>query len=204
MLIYLIRHGQTNYNKQSRLQGQTDIDLNEQGRLLAGITGEALKNVKFDYVISSPLTRAMETARIIIREKEVPIIAEARVQEIGFGDYEGLCFGIEGYNIPNPNFKYFFTAPEQYQVPPHGESFDDIIKRTGEFLHELINTSEFQNKTILVSTHGCALKAILANIRKVPVSEFWGEGVHKNCAVSIINAQNGKIEIVEEGKIYYS
>ncbi len=204
MLIYLIRHGQTNYNKQSRLQGQTDIDLNEQGRLLAGITGEALKNIKFDYIISSPLKRAMETARIIIRKKEVPIIEESRVQEIGFGDYEGLCFGIEGYNIPNPDFKHFFTAPDQYQVPPRGESFENIIKRTGEFLHDLINTPSYQNKTILVSTHGCALKAILANIKKVPVSEFWGEGVHKNCAVSILKAENGKIEIVEEGKIYYS
>ena len=62
---------------------------------------------------------------------------------------------------------------------------------------------EYADKTILISTHGCALKAILANINHTPVEQFWGEGVHRNCAVTILKVQDGKIEVEEEGKVFY-
>lgn len=204
MILYLIRHGETDYNKQKRLQGQTDIELNECGRQLAIETGAALNKIKFDYVVSSPLARAVETARLITGENEDAIIKDKRIIEIGFGEYEGLCFQAEGYNIPTPDFISFFHAPETYDVPLHGESFIDVIKRTGDFLNELIHNPNNQDKTILVSTHGCALKAILANIKKTPLKDFWGEGVHKNCAVTIVRIEDGKAEIIEEGKVYYT
>ena len=65
MKIYLIRHGETEWNKECRLQGQTDIELNEYGRELAAITSEALKDIPFEIIFHSPLNRAEETARIL-------------------------------------------------------------------------------------------------------------------------------------------
>ena len=70
-------------------------------------------------------------------------------------------------------------------------------------MQKLIQTEEYQNKTILLSTHGCALKALLANVQKLPVAQFWGEGVHKNCAVSLVEVIDGCPVVVEDGKIYY-
>lgn len=203
MLIYLIRHGETDQNKQRKLQGQSNYELNEYGRELAKKTRDALKEIAFDCVFSSPLIRAMETAQIIIGDREIPIIKERRVQEIGFGVYEGLCCGKDGYNIPDPQFLNFFDAPEKYNIPPGGESFEEIIARTGEFWEELIGDSEYCDKKILVSTHGCALKAILANIRGTKIKDFWGQGVHKNCAVTIVKVENGRAEVLEEGKVFY-
>ena len=204
MKLYLIRHGVTDQNKKKCLQGRSDIELNEVGRELAEKTAEGLKNVKFDYIFTSPLKRAYETAEIIRGERNIPLIPREELLEISFGTYEGLCFGQEQYNIPDADFMNFFHKPQQYTAPPEGESFEQVIARTGEFLKELKSNSQYQDKTILLSTHGCALKAILANITKVSIADFWGAGVHKNCAVSLAELQDGEFVLLEEGKVYYS
>lgn len=202
MTVYLIRHGETDLNKQKMLQGRSNIELNEYGRELARKTGEALKDVSFDYVYSSPLIRAYETAKLLLGDKEIPVVTDERIQEISFGVYEGLSYHPEHHTIPDKDFIRFFDAPESYKVPENGESFEEVIKRTGEFWQELIRNPMHEKKTILVSTHGCALKAILANINQTPIENFWGEGVHKNCAVSIVRISGNKID-TEEGKIFY-
>lgn len=203
MYIYLIRHGETDQNKKKCLQGRSDIELNEYGRALAGKTAEGLKDVKFDLIFTSPLKRARETAEIIKGDRNIPLIEEDRLLEISFGEYEGLSFGAETFNIPDREFMNFFRMPEAYRVPPAGESFEAVIQRTGSFLKELLEGEEYREKTILLSTHGCALKAVLANISKVSVKDFWGAGVHKNCGVTIVRVKDGEVQIVEEGKVYY-
>ena len=203
MKIYLIRHGETDRNKVKCLQGRTDIELNEYGRELAYKTAEGLKEVDFDMIFTSPLKRARETAEIIRRGRNVPVIIEERIQEISFGEYEGLCYGKDNYSIPDKDFMNFFDQPERYAVPVAGESFEEVIARTGEFLKELADKREYQDKTILLSTHGCALKAILANVRNTPLAQFWGEGVHKNCAVSLVEVVDGQMEVLEDGRLYY-
>ncbi len=209
MRLYLIRHGETDLNKHKILQGRSDIELNDFGRKLAEETGKNL-NTYFDVVYTSPLKRAKETAYILVTEcskrypgKAIPeIIDDERIQEISFGDYEGMCYGTD-FNIPDETFLNFFKAPEQYHTPPNGESFEDVITRTGEFLKELLEDGQNADKTILISTHGCALKALLANIRNTPIKEFWGEGVYKNCGVSIVEVEHGQVNVIEDGKIFY-
>ncbi|MGN0377355.1 MAG: histidine phosphatase family protein [Suilimivivens sp.] len=203
MKIYLIRHGETDYNKDKRLQGQCDIELNDYGRELARITAEGLKDIPFDIIYTSPLKRAKETAQIIAGDRNATWFEEPRIQEICFGEYEGKCCGRNNFNVPDKAFLNFFFDTAHYSTPPGGESFEDILKRTGDFLAELTGKREYAQKTVLVSTHGCALKAILANIRHLPIEKFWGEGVHKNCAVTILDADEDKIKILEEGKLFY-
>lgn len=203
MKIYLIRHGETDQNKRKCLQGRSDIELNEYGRELARRTAEGLKNVNFDIIFTSPLKRARETAEIIRGDREIPLICEELIQEISFGEYEGLCYGKDNYSIPDKDFMNFFDKPQEYQTPPKGESFEEILKRTGSFLQELMQREEYKDKTILLSTHGCALKALLANVRKLPLAEFWGEGVHKNCAVSLVVVEEGRAIVAEDGRLYY-
>lgn len=203
MLVYLIRHGETDQNKQRKLQGQSDYELNAYGRELAQKTQEALAKIPFDIVFSSPLRRALETAEIVMGNRDIPFIEDDRLKEISFGEYEGLCCGKHGYNIPDADFLNFFEAPEKYNTPPGGESFAQIIARTGAFWEELIQNTVYQDKTILLSTHGCALKALLANIRTTEIKDFWGEGVHKNCAVTMVQVKEGIGKVLQEGRIYY-
>lgn len=203
MYIYLIRHGETDQNKRKCLQGRSDIELNEYGRELARKTAEGLRDVNFDLIFTSPLKRARETAEIIKEDRDIPLLEEERLLEISFGEYEGFSFGAETYTIPDPEFMNFFRNPEEYRVPPAGESFASVIERTGSFLKELLEEEKYRDKTILLSTHGCALKALLANISKIPIKDFWGTGVHKNCAVTILKVAEGEVKILEEGKVYY-
>ena len=74
MKLYIIRHGQTDWNLARKLQGCTDIPLNEHGRYVAELTREGLKDVPFDVAFTSPLSRAKETAEIILKDRNIPII----------------------------------------------------------------------------------------------------------------------------------
>jgi len=199
MIVYLIRHGQTDYNKKTMLQGGTDIALNDYGRQLAREAAKRMKDVPFDLAITSPLWRAKETAQIILGDRAVPLTEDARIREISFGEYEGLSYNNECFTVPDRSFLNFFEAPQEYKVPPKGESFASILERTGEFWQDIIDREEYREKTILVSTHGCALNAILTNIRKASLKDFWGSGLVKNCEAVKVTV-NGDCVQIEEGE----
>lgn len=187
MRLYIIRHGETTWNRSMRLQGQTDIELNENGRSLARVTARALRKIPFDLCFTSPLVRAKETAQLILEGRTIPIYEDARIQEIGFGTYEGRRVRDEAFQITDPIFENFFQHPERFQAPKGGESLEKLCARTGNFLDELARRSELQDKTILVSTHGAASRALLAHIMHSPISAFWDCGVPKNCAVTMVD-----------------
>ena len=203
MRLYIIRHGETEWNVLKRFQGRSDIPLNDEGRRLARITAEALREVPFSRIYTSPLKRAYETAMIIKADRDIPVIEESRIIEIGFGEYEGLCCGKEHYNIPDPDFMNFFEKPEAYKPPRGAEGIDELKARTADFLQEIVYNKDMENDTVLVSTHGAALRGLLSNITQVGIKDFWGSGVHKNCAVTIVDVKNGQMVITEEGKTYY-
>lgn len=203
MRLYIIRHGETEWNVLRRFQGRSDIPLNEEGRRLARVTAEALREVPFSRIYTSPLKRAYETAMIIKADRDIPVIVEPRIIEIGFGEYEGLCCGKEHYNIPDPDFMNFFEKPEAYKPPRGAEGIDELKARTGDFLQEIVYNKDMEKDTILVSTHGAALRGLLSNITQVGIEDFWGNGVHKNCAVTIVDVKDGQMVITEEGKTYY-
>lgn len=203
MKLYIIRHGETDWNVKRRFQGHSDIPLNEEGRRLAHLTAQALEAVPFTRVITSPLKRALETAMILKGEREIPVTVEPRIKEIGFGEYEGLCCSKEGYNIPDPEFMNFFEKPEAYQPPKGAESIEALRERTADFFEELAHNRTMENETILVSTHGAALRGILSYINQIGIEDFWKGGVHKNCAITIVDITAGNASVIEEGKVYY-
>lgn len=203
MKLYLIRHGETDWNIVKRLQGATDIPLNANGEELARATCEGMKDIRFDMVFTSPLQRAYRTAELVRGDRNVPLIVDERIREICFGDYEGLVSKFEGYSIPDPDFKFFFTKTDCYKTPPNGEPIASLLERTNDFLEELKARDDLQDKTVLVSSHGAAVRALLSNIEKCDIAHFWGKGVHKNCGVSCVELIDGEYRILWENRIYY-
>lgn len=204
MKMYIIRHGQTPWNARKCLQGRSDVDLNENGIYLAELTGKALRDVTIDMAFTSPLIRAKHTAQCILAGREVPIIEDERLIEISFGIYEGCCYAEENRQVPQQWIENFFHAPQDYVAAPGGESLDDVEKRTRNFMEDICSRKELQDKTILVSTHGCALRGLLNSIRESNREDYWHGGVSKNCAVSIVTCNRGeKPVLVEENYIYY-
>ena len=203
MIIYVMRHGQTDWNVSKRLQGRSDIQLNENGRELAWRTGQELLKIPFYMAFSSPLKRAKETAILALGGRELAVVEDERIIEISFGEYEGLCSGKENYQIPDRNFTNFFTAPDQYKVPKGGESFKQLQVRTALFLKDITSRPELEDKTILVTTHGAAGRAILNTLRFYALKDFWNGGVSPNCSIAILESRQGKVKLIEENKVYY-
>lgn len=197
MLIYIVRHGETEMNKLAVLQGRMDEPLNEAGRYLAHLTGRAMKDIRFDECISSPLVRAKETVEIILRENEHPVEVETddRLMEIAFGDMEGKKaaeMGLEG--------KLLFSDPFAFRGAANGERIRDVCERTQAFLKELIARDD--GRTYLIGTHGCALRAMLNFLYGDP-ADFWHGHAPYNCAVNIVEAKGGTARLVADDRIYY-
>lgn len=183
MEVYIIRHGETVWNAAGKLQGQTDIELNEKGRELAGKLGEQLEQVHFDKIFASPLIRAYETACLIRGHRNIPIIRDDRLKEISFGVEEGCDFRIWA----NPECQYhpFFTAPQDYVPPQDGEGFEDVKARTKEFLLEVIEPLAKDHERIMIVAHGALNKGLMSYIEKNDLPNYWGQGLQKNCEADV-------------------
>ena len=197
MLIYILRHGETALNSKGVMQGRLNEPLNQSGRDLAEITGKAIKGIHFDCCICSPLARAKETAEIILRESgnDIPINLDDRIIEIDFGDMEERKItemGEEGHK--------FFYDPFHFSGFPNGETIQDVCDRTQDFLKELIAKDD--QKTYLISTHGCAMRGMVNYLSDNP-AEYWFGHAPYNCSFTIVEAEGGKARITDIDKVYY-
>lgn len=204
MRLYIIRHGQTEWNKEKKLQGRSDIPLNELGRRLAEETAKGMSEIPFAAAFTSPLQRAKETAEIIIGKRNVPVIEDDRIIEMSFGEYEGCSYSEKHFEVPDQTFMNFFRKPEEYKTPPNGESFEDVKIRAASFLKELSENESYQDSIVLISTHGAALCGLLSVIKNAPIENYWGDGLHKNCGFSIVDVKDGCAEVVGERMVLYN
>lgn len=201
MLIYIVRHGLTEWNKLKKLQGAADIPLAKEGILLAEKTGEALKNVKFDICFTSPLSRARKTAECVLGNRKIPIIPDKRIQEINFGVLEGDQVRDSKGDYINPQIATFFRDPVNFKRPENGENIFDVIARTKDFWEEKTSDPLLADKTLLIASHGCAVRALLQNVDPDP-ENFWRGSVPPNCCVNLVEVKDGKTILLEEDKVY--
>ena len=207
MEIYIVRHGETVWNADKRLQGSFDIELNGNGRELAGETGKNLEDTHFDIIYSSPLIRAYETACLIRGHRNIPIIRDERLRELCFGVNEGRDFSKLLANESDP-FHYFFKEPEKYIAPDKGETLEHLCERAKDFMQEIVEplvTEDFQNvpERIMIVGHGALNKAIMCHVKQHGIDMFWSGGLQKNCNVIIVNLDKKGYTVVDETRLFY-
>ena len=177
-MLYIIRHGLTDWNIRHKLQGQTDIPLNEEGRQMAVCARDEYRDVHFDVAFSSPLIRARETADILLEGRDVPIYEDDRLMEMNFGSYEGIE---NSFDIPDCPINRFFFDPAGYTDPPGGaESLDHLFARTGEFLRERVDPLLAEGKDVLIVGHGAMNSSIVCRLKNRGREDFWKDGI-PNC-----------------------
>ena len=143
-MIYLVRHGQTEWNVKRIIQGKMDICLNDVGREQARIIKKELDKEPIDLIICSPLLRAKETAEIINHERNIPIIFDERISERNFGEYEGKSLKVvDGHHF----WDYYIN--EQFK---EAECIQDFFKRIYSFLDDI--SLKYPDKNILLVSHG--------------------------------------------------
>ena len=202
MKVYIIRHGETSWNAEYRMQGRSDVELNENGIELAEITAENMKDIPFDVCFSSPSVRAVRTAEIVLRDRPVEVHTDPRLYEIDFGEWEGKTLNPAHPEIERPKFLSLGAEAFSYVPPEGGESLQEVIARCGDFYREMIRDPELQDKTILIVAHGCPCRALLYQVCE-DKQDFWRGKVPPNCAVTIISIENGKAEVEDMDRIYY-
>ena len=141
-MIYFVRHGETDFNKQGITQGQLDIPLNQTGIKQANVLCKNLADIKFDVIFCSPLARAKKTAEIINKNHNVDIVLDDRLMEFYAGKRQGTKFS----NWDEKNKSEFLEEPEKYGAESYKEFFDRCV--------EIYEEVKLLNKDVLIVSHG--------------------------------------------------
>ncbi|MEH7551111.1 MULTISPECIES: histidine phosphatase family protein [Bacillus] len=147
--ICLVRHGETDWNAAKRIQGRTDIPLNDTGKWQAEQTGLYLKDAHWDVVISSPLSRAKETAHLILQHVHAPLVIMDDFIERDYGDAEGMSFEERQKLFPN----------KQY---PNMEPLSALQDRMLEGIEKVRAT--YPDQRVIIVAHGAAIHALLTSL----------------------------------------
>lgn len=170
-MLYIMRHGRTEWNDKRKLQGQTEVDLSEKGIEMAKEAREEYKDINFDICFSSTLKRASDTAKIVLEGRNIPIEYDERLIEMGFGEYEGIE---KSFDQPECPINVLFRHPEEYNEPVSGaESFDHIYERVNEFLNEKVYPLLDEGKDVLLISHGVTSHTIASIVNNIPRENFW-------------------------------
>jgi len=179
-MIYLTRHGQTDWNAINKVMGTVDMSLNTIGFEQAKQKQNALLETKIDLIICSPLLRAKQTADIINENRNIPIIFDDRISERNFGKFEGKT--IKEFDFSS----YWDYYKNDYY--DNSENVQDFFNRIYNFLDDTI--SKYKNKNILLITHGGVGIAVECYFKKVIPT---GSLINSN--ISLNNCEIKKYEI---------
>ncbi len=183
------------------MQGQTDIPLTKAGLEMARVTGEGMKHLPIELWMSSPLSRARQTAECVIGNRDIPLLTDERIQEISFGEWEGQCVTTENTIAPE-YLDVFYTDPILCERPPGGEIFRDVLDRTEKVLQDLAANPAYRDKHILLSSHGAAGRCLLANFFE-DRENIWRGCIPPNCAVSTVEITDGVRTVHRIDEIFY-
>lgn len=185
MKVLLARHGETIFNRKRILQGLCDSPLTDKGIDQARRLGVYLRQYEIDHAFSSDLRRAAETAMYALEGRDVPFTLRKELREMDFGDMEGDP--IDGYHRER-----YYTGYHEW----HGESKEDCGKRVMDFVLSLY--PEYADKTILILSHGWAIRSFLRMIDQKRSDGYFDEGNRtKNCSFSSVR-YDGKQFVIDE------
>ncbi|GAP97730.1 histidine phosphatase family protein [Leptolyngbya sp. NIES-2104] len=186
--LLLVRHGETEWNRQGRFQGQIDVPLNDNGRVQAGQAAEFLKSVQIDSAVSSSMARPKETAEIILKyHPEIELKLRDDLREISHGLWEGKFESEIEAGYPGLLHQWQ-SQPETVQMP-EGENLQQVWDRAVAGWNAIVQSAR-PGETILVVAHDAINKAILCYVSGLTSAAFWNfkQG---NGAVSVIDYVNG-------------
>ena len=192
MRLILVRHGETDSNKASLALGRADIELNETGRWQAQRLAEALQAEPIAAVYSSPLRRALDTARAIAERHNLAVEVDEGLIEMDIGEMEGLTFQQVWERYPQ-FIQAWFGSGGAYQPMPGGESLLDVQERAWRALERICESGD--RETVVIVTHNFVLLTILCRVLGLELAEFRRLR-HSVAAVSILNVHDGQMMVL--------
>lgn len=192
-MIYVVRHGETYWNAEHKMQGQINIPLNEKGQAQAKAAAEKLDHIRFDIAYSSPLSRAHDTAAAILAGKGVPLVDNALLLEQSYGLSEAA--DQKGFYDPSSPLYGYMDDPVNYKPDIGAESFEQLLKRAEKVVEQIIIPAEGLYRNVLIAGHGAIICGIFDVVEGNELKDFW-KPMLPNCGVGCLKVENGKAEVI--------
>jgi len=188
MELILIRHGETIWNKEGRVQGLSDIELSDVGLNQARKLALSIQDLNIKAIYSSPVKRAYQTAQIINEIHNAPIFLEPGLVEMDQGDFEGLTF--QELKTCEKDFLQRWMKDPAAVTMPNGESLAGLQKRAWSVVANIIDKTE----DALIVSHNFTIAAILCRIQNISLSQFRKVCV-STASKTVVSFQNGSASI---------
>ncbi len=185
--VYLVRHGQTAWNKEEIFRGRTDVPLDETGQKQAALAGQYFREMEIHAIYSSPLARARETAQAIARILNLKVEPLEAMIDMSFGKWEGHAHQ-EIRKIDSETYRQWVESPHLAKLPG-GESLDDVSTRSMAALEELVRNHV--GKNLVLVSHRVICKVLICGILGLDNSHFW-QISQDATAINLIQYRNGK------------
>jgi probable phosphoglycerate mutase len=166
--IYLIRHGETEFNRLGIFRGRYEVDLNDNGRSQAVDTGKVLKDEGIEFILTGPLGRTVETARIVAQEIGVDYRVDEAFNNIALGKWQGVEKERVKHDFPEM-WKIWISEPEKLKLPG-GESVEEVRQRATRRLLEVVAE---EDGNFAIVTHRSVIKGLAASMLGAPAPYFW-------------------------------
>lgn len=168
--IILVRHGETQWNKEGRYQGQIDTELSEEGYRQTELVADALKDVHLDAFYGSPLKRSYLTAQMVAKfHNNAEVKIEPRFTEISHGEWEGLLSS-EVDSKYGDMVKDWKDKPHTVHMPG-GEHLEQVQQRSMAALYDIVKSHP--NQTVLIAAHDAINKVIICGVLEIGLQNFW-------------------------------
>jgi 2,3-bisphosphoglycerate-dependent phosphoglycerate mutase len=190
----LIRHGESQWNLESRFTGWVDVPLSEKGVEEARQAGEKLRGFTFDRAFTSVLTRANETLRIVLEtvgQTNIPIERDKALNERMYGDLQGLNKAETAKKYGDAQVKIWRRS---YDVkPPGGESLKDTAERALPYYENTIKPHLLKGETIIIAAHGNSLRALVMELDQLSKEEVLELNIPTGVPLLYEFDDNGKV-----------
>ena len=190
MKLYILRHGETEWNREDRVQGRMDSPLTEKGLEDIASMAEELSFIPIDICYTSDLPRAKKTAEGLINDRKIQIIEEEALRELPLGPWEGKLFKEVQ---KDPLSVVYFETPDQFSLPGL-ENFHDLYEAMGKFIRKL---EKDPKDHVLIVAHGVSIRALINVLEGVPVARFWHRPIAKSMGLTIASFEKGKWQVLQ-------
>jgi broad specificity phosphatase PhoE len=188
----LVRHGQTEWNRNERFRGRVDIPLNETGLAQAEATGRRVaEEWQPTAIYTSPLSRSVKTAEAIARHYGLPVQVHPGLVDIDYGDWQGLSPEEARQRWPE-QIETWYNQPEKAQIPG-GESLEVLRKRAMQTVSEL--AKQHGNETVVLVGHTVINRIILLGVLGLGNEKFW-RIKQEPCAINVFEMEEGEFTLV--------
>ena len=166
--LYFLRHGQTTWNADgNRYAGASDVPLTELGIRQAKVGAERIRDLEFDAVFCSGLGRALETAKLALDGRDIPIVQDPRLNEMNYGDWEGKTHA-EILAEPDNHWHDWTQDPDAWRPGTTGELASELVARVTAFLYDVLQPG----RTVLAVAHHTTGRLLIAHMLEMPLANY--------------------------------